>query len=531
MRKQNSRVGLAFILREDSGDYSGEPSFQGGPLGFGGRQQLANPVITPGLQDPAEEKYYPVVPSLYPALFAQEKDPVSQLDESDALKPGKKLLLLVHPDIVFEMSTANMQTYLKRVEDEVLRFDYVITHLFYSPEFKPEWLSRDPTHNHIFQNFMKMIRRNSNLIKWDNPRFMASLKQELPYYLIDNPGTTIYLAGGYKDICVKATHEMMNDKLGTIIRDTDTSVVCYQPLMIQSRDSDLGSLKEYTRARGDILYKDLPGGPAMNTLDKPVDHVPHGEDSENKLDTDAYGVQHLIPNGRDDIDPGEQYMVDDLDDSSTEGLNLDKANIMASPNDFNVTSPSYRGKVQNPPSTVFDQLVKPVNWIEMETGTDQPYLPGEINDQDFEFRVMQAGNIVKPVNWVGNGDDRNNNNMDKPYLKPDYYLSELMSKKDNTPAVAKPKPTGNGLGTVQKRFDSFPKKGKDDKTEPFADKTVEPKTSNAAKSTSANVANGNDETNMNSWNISNLSDEQVEIIQEKVMRSVIAKLQKLSQRH
>jgi hypothetical protein len=144
---------------------------------------------------------------------------------------------------------------------------------------------------------------------------------------------------------------------------------------------------------------------------------------------------------------------------------------------------------------------------------------------------MQAGNIVKPVNWVGNGDDRNNNNMDKPYLKPDYYLSELMSKKDNTPAVAKPKPTGNGLGTVQKRFDSFPKKGKDDKTEPFADKTVEPKTSNAAKSTSANVANGNDETNMNSWNISNLSDEQVEIIQEKVMRSVIAKLQKLSQRH
>lgn len=367
MCKQHSQVNLASTLLEDSGDYSGEPTFQGGPLGFGGRQQLANPVTAPGLQDPAEEKYYPVMPSLYPVLFAQERDPVAQLDE-------------------------------------------------------------------------------------------------------------------------------------------------------------------YTRARGDVLYKDLPGGPAINTLDKPVDHVPHGEDPEGKLDTDAYGVQHLIPNGRDDIDPGEQYMVDDLDDSSVNGLKLDKANIMASPNDYAVTSPEYRGKnIKNPPSVVFDQLVKPVDWIGMETGTDQPYLPGEINDQDFESRVMQAGNIVKPVVWVGNGDNRNNNNMDKPYLKPDYYLSEIMpaAKKETSntaqPATTKPKPTGNGLGTVQSRFDNFPKKGKSDVTEPFSDKTVE-----GDMSTSSKISDSNGTTTANSWNISNLSADQVEVLQEKVVRSVLAKLQKLN---
>jgi hypothetical protein len=157
---------------------------------------------------------------------------------------GKKLLLLVHPDIVFEMSTNNMQYYFKRIEDEVLGFDHVITHLFYSPEFKPEWLSKDETHNHIFQNFMKMIRRHSDLVKWDNPRFMASLKEELPYYLIDNPGTTVYLAGGYRDLCVKATHEMMKDKLGSIIRETGASVACYEPLMIANRNSVLESVVE-----------------------------------------------------------------------------------------------------------------------------------------------------------------------------------------------------------------------------------------------------------------------------------------------
>jgi len=154
----------------------------------------------------------------------------------------KKLLLLVHPDIVFEMSTNSMQSYYKRIEDEVGRFDHVITHLFYSPEFNPEWLSKDVVHNNIFSNFMKMLRRNSHVIKWDNPRFMASIKQELPYYLIDHPGTTVYLAGGYKDLCVKATDEMMRDKIGSIIKDTEASVVCYEPLLIKDRNSILESL-------------------------------------------------------------------------------------------------------------------------------------------------------------------------------------------------------------------------------------------------------------------------------------------------
>lgn len=169
---------------------------------------------------------------------------LNEVSEERVAPSGKKLLLLVHPDIVFEMSTNNMQYYFKRIEDEVLGFDHVITHLFYSPEFKPEWLSKDETHNHIFQNFMKMIRRHSDLVKWDNPRFMASLKEELPYYLIDNPGTTVYLAGGYRDLCVKATHEMMKDKLGSIIRETGASVACYEPLMIANRNSVLESVVE-----------------------------------------------------------------------------------------------------------------------------------------------------------------------------------------------------------------------------------------------------------------------------------------------
>jgi hypothetical protein len=103
------------------------------------------------------------------------------------------------------------------------------------------------------------------------------------------------------------------------------------------------------------------------------------------------------------------------------------------------------------------------------------------------------------------------------------------SSKDTAKSSLKPEPTGNGLGTVQKRYDNFPGKGKDDKTEPFADKTV---AGVAGATTSANASNGNEPLN-NSWDIANLSDAQVKVLQEAVLRKVIAKIaaKALSPRH
>lgn len=152
---------------------------------------------------------------------------------------SKKILLLVHPDIVFEMAIKSMQAYYKLLEEHLSRFDHVIVHLFYSPNFEPSWLSQDETKNHIFKNYMKMLRNNAHVVKWDNPRFSASFQEELPDYLIDNPNSQIFLAGGYKDLCLKATREMIDNKLQDIINDTNTTISCYQPLIIQDRSTEI----------------------------------------------------------------------------------------------------------------------------------------------------------------------------------------------------------------------------------------------------------------------------------------------------
>lgn len=58
-------------------------------------------------------------------------------------------------------------------------------------------------------------------------------------------------------------------------------------------------LKE--RSPSDILYRDLPGFPRMNTLAKPVDHIPHSPSDEER-----YNVPDLIPPGRDG-EAGEHF--------------------------------------------------------------------------------------------------------------------------------------------------------------------------------------------------------------------------------
>ena len=60
------------FANENTGDFSGAGTFQGGPYGFGNRYQLANSQVWPGLQDPEED--LPLNPSFKPAIDAQ-KDP------------------------------------------------------------------------------------------------------------------------------------------------------------------------------------------------------------------------------------------------------------------------------------------------------------------------------------------------------------------------------------------------------------------------------------------------------------------------
>lgn len=159
------------------------------------------------------------------------------VENKTEIKSNKKLLLLVHPDIVFEMDFNVAQRYYKAIEDDIGRFDYVIVHLFYSDQIlqiAPRWGWGDNKLN-LLKNFLKLLKRDANVVLHDQ-NYSASFKEELPYYLIDNPGTTVYFAGGYKDLCVKLTQEKMEEILGDIIFSTQTKTACYKPLTLNARN-------------------------------------------------------------------------------------------------------------------------------------------------------------------------------------------------------------------------------------------------------------------------------------------------------
>ena len=79
---------------ENTGDFSGAGTFQGGPYGFGNRYQLANSQVWPGLAD-QEDKDNPDNPSLWPAIEAQRdpKDTEYQSLESSEIYDSRPHLL------------------------------------------------------------------------------------------------------------------------------------------------------------------------------------------------------------------------------------------------------------------------------------------------------------------------------------------------------------------------------------------------------------------------------------------------------
>lgn len=150
----------------------------------------------------------------------------------------KKLLLLVHPDVVFEISeTEFIESYKRRLEKELSEpseFDHVITHLMFSP-VAPEVVSGIKDRKKLWDEFKEVLENKSDWIGLDH-KFSASFSDALPDYLIENEGTQIWLGGGYKDLCVAGTRESLLRSLNDIIELTGASIAgCYAPLIVTER--------------------------------------------------------------------------------------------------------------------------------------------------------------------------------------------------------------------------------------------------------------------------------------------------------
>jgi len=150
---------------------------------------------------------------------------------------NKKLLLLVHPDIVFEPGdTKFIRSYIERLQEHMPKFDHVITHKFYS-EAAPELIENIGNNIDLWNELMEVLEAGSDWIKRDY-KFSGSFSDALPDYLIENEGTEIWLGGGYKKLCVEDTRKALLRSLSDIIEDTGASIAgCYAPLIITERHS------------------------------------------------------------------------------------------------------------------------------------------------------------------------------------------------------------------------------------------------------------------------------------------------------
>ena len=368
---------LADIIfaNENTGDFSGAGTFQGGPYGFGNRYQLASSEIWPGLVDPAED--LPNNPSMWPAVRAQ-KD--SDRDKYDSLESPE-----VYDD----------RTHLLPGEDEVR--DQIL----------------DP-----------------------------EADVEPSYY--------------------------------------------YTP--------------DYVNERGpsDILYRDLPGFPAMNTLAGKKDHIPEDEDPDRDPDDpeeERYNIPNVLPTPREKV-RGEPFGYGHYEDETNLTLSRDSSDT----NMFDPMNPDADGKElnlnkkrnrslnrwketekENLGHTNRDQaynhitnqqdhigqagwlsvLVKPENYIKKEFG-QQDYKKELDEPDDVPLAAGYSGVVVNPVKHVPG-----------PIYKSRNTLAEsktMAGNKTKTPTKRKlekfvpkdldkssPEKTyGRGMGQILKQYDHYP---------------------------------------------------------------------------
>lgn len=146
----------------------------------------------------------------------------------------KKILLLIHPEIIYEVGWKEAQTYNKELIKHAKNFDYIITHHLGPDE---NWTD----HREILPKEQKQAYKlifntaknisHSPMYKHDD-YYGCSYDKELPDFLIENPNSTVFFGGGYKRNCVQIAYQQLFNRLDWLIKDTNTKIEMYEPLLI-----------------------------------------------------------------------------------------------------------------------------------------------------------------------------------------------------------------------------------------------------------------------------------------------------------
>ena len=155
---------------------------------------------------------------------------------------GKKIIILIHPEIVCELGTKKTQEYNQKLIQHTPNFDYVITHHWGPSE---NWLDQSKDLSDNMKNDYKLIYKTTTDVSqesmYDYKNFYGcSYEKELPDYLIENPKSTVYFAGGYAKNCVKIAYNLLFNRIGWLLKETNTKIEHYEILLINPDQEPYG---------------------------------------------------------------------------------------------------------------------------------------------------------------------------------------------------------------------------------------------------------------------------------------------------
>lgn len=157
------------------------------------------------------------------------------------LKPKGKILILVHPDAIFEkyrisnfsfdkeshiQKMNNIYSYMSKLQDAITIFNKIFTLFMMSDSYDPFYLFRDPPEEikrpleeqiEAYKKFRNFLNSNTTAVH-DNMSMGANAFNNLiGPYLIDNP-SEVYMSGGYEGLCLKDAEDnfcrLLSDLLG-----------------------------------------------------------------------------------------------------------------------------------------------------------------------------------------------------------------------------------------------------------------------------------------------------------------------------
>ncbi len=207
----------------------------------------------------------------------------------------KKLLILVHPDCITEVSADAALQYAKLVEQHLPKFDFVITHLFME-DGRPWGYSWNQETKDAHNILVNAVKKHSTKTLFDSrDGYGTSYSTDLPDFLMDNPNTDIYMSGGYESNCLWISYLQLFKRLNWLLKEQGHEVHYYTPLLFSDHEGGgLARTRKYfdsdkAKYAGEfnpvhassfepfhptkVKYKDeiRPGTPSKSDTDKAVD--------------------------------------------------------------------------------------------------------------------------------------------------------------------------------------------------------------------------------------------------------------------